>query len=179
MLALTGAGLALFLVFLLPSLNASRAAGPRGSEPEDDGVEGSATEQPAELVGPGGIELEAEAEEEPEAAVEATAVAATVGGQALVAGETKPRVEGPPLRYERNPGTGAKRDTVDHREIRQASRDKRKERREAEAIEERAFGAKDRTAEGEKFRNRANPDRGRLNRGGTGKQGQGKGKSKG
>jgi hypothetical protein len=179
LLTLTGAGLVVFLLFLLPSLNASRAATPRGSRPEPR-AEGPAPARTTELVQPIAVESEedpvAEERAEPGTAMAATAVPAT----ALAVAEGRPKVEGPPMRIHRESGT--KSDTVDHRELRQTNRERRKERREGTAANERAFGKEGgRAVDEEKYRTRTDPDRGRLGqRGGKGsKQGQGKGKPKG
>jgi len=176
LLALTGAGLVVLLMFLLPRLNTSRAAGPRGATPEAE-LESSSPAQSVELLEPIGIDQAAEAEAEPD-----TAVAATVAQEKpLEVGESRPKVEGPPLRFQR--GGGKPNNTVDHQQARETSRERRKQRREDAAAEERAFGTeKHRTGEDEKFRSRSNPDRERLGkRAGTGgtKQGQLKGKPKG
>jgi len=173
LLALTGAGLAVFLIFLLPRMNASRAAGPHRSSP---------VAEPAESSKDRAVELAKPATLEPEAAPEVETAAAPSETTEQLEVEAQPKVEGPSLRYLRGVG---KPDEVDHRELRAGNRERRKERREAAASAGEQGIAPDKQraaeAEAERFKSQSNPDRRRLgNNGGTGRgQGQKKGKPRG
>src|SRR5262245_22212726 len=179
LLALIGAGLAVSLLFLIPSLNASRAAEPhgRGSRAEHRQEKPTPAAETVELVKP--IDIDPEAEEQGQAVTGlATAVTATgAQAQTVVAADTRPRVEGPPLRHLKESGT--KPSTVDHHDMRETTRERRKDRKENAAANEPAFGTdQQQTAEDAKVKPRNNPpDRDRLGqRGGKGPKQQGKAK---
>lgn len=173
LLALTGAGLAVFFVFVLPRLGASRAAAPRSLPPEVR-REPQLQPEPVQLAQPMSFEPEAVAQVE----IEAPASATVAPGQGTAL-EEEAKMEGPPLRHLK--AGGGKRDTLAHENLQAENRERRKARRERAAAGEEEFVRDGRSGETESPKPFSNPDRKRISkRGGTGRgQGQGKGKPKG
>lgn len=168
LLALTGAGLAVFLLFVLPRLGASRAAEPRLLPTGPEAVEHAPRTEPVQLVQPVAIESEQPA---PQPGI-ATGSAETTAAPDLVAAEEK--IEGPKLKH-LNVGGGS--ETVNRRDTRAPNRERRKEQRKNAA--EQGTATEEQPAGAEQIQTAPNPNRKRLSfRGGTGRSGPGKEKPK-
>jgi len=179
LLALLGAGAAVFLLFVLPRMSASRAAGPASAPPERAAREGTTPVELVQLVPAPDVDPEPEPPAPlPEAA---TLVSTTAGPEEQKAAAAK--VEGPKLKYDRE--GGSKSEKVDHKDLRAAQREQRKERRDRAAVAAaQGFAPQEGEQESQKAKAAPSPERWRIsNRSGTGtgtaRAGKGKGKTKG
>jgi hypothetical protein len=175
LLALLAAGAAVFLLFVLPHMNASRAAGPiHTPRPEPAAHEGAKPVELVQLVQAPDVDLEPE---QPAPMPETVPAANMTAGEEAQAVEVA-KVEGPKLKYDRE---GGKAEKLDHKDLRAAQREQRKERRErAAAATAQGFAPEDGQPEAQKAKAAPSPERWRIsNRSGTGRPGKGKGKTKG